>query len=136
MLKIFLTETDFFCVMRIHKHKLLLCVCLLSGNILRKTIEGYQNNFDFVTFEKIISNQSIFVSDRTTNMQISEMQNAIYGSLVTIQYHAKCNNPLYQKVKSNKFCFYIFCCKLDLVISQFLTPTTDKVSHPFISHET
>ena len=37
--------------------------------ILRKTIEGYQNSFDYLTFEKIISKQSIFVFDRTTNMQ-------------------------------------------------------------------
>ena len=30
--------------------------------------------FDFITFEKIITNQSIFVSDKTTNMQFRKMQ--------------------------------------------------------------
>ena len=39
---------------------------------LRKTIEGYIDSFDFITFEKIISNQSIFVSDKTTNMQFTD----------------------------------------------------------------
>ena len=42
------------------------------SNILRKTIEGYSNSFDFFTFEKIISTQTIFVSDKTTNMQFSK----------------------------------------------------------------
>ena len=32
-----------------------------------------------------------------TNMQFSKMQNKIYGSLVTIQYHTKHTNPLYPK---------------------------------------
>ena len=31
--------------------------------ILRKTIEGYQNSFDFITFEKIISKKGCFVSE-------------------------------------------------------------------------
>ena len=102
--------------------------------ILRKTIEGYYNSFDFITFEEIISHQSIFVSDGTTNMQCSKMQNAIYGSLVTIQYHVKCNNPYYRKVTRNSFCFYVFCCKPGLVIAKFLIPTTDLLSHLFITH--
>ena len=46
---------------------------------LRKTIEGYLNYFDFITFEKIISNQSIFVSDRT-------QQNAIFKSTHWLRY--------------------------------------------------
>ena len=41
--------------------------------ILRKTIEGFFFFFfNFITFEKMISNQSIFVSDRRTNMQFSK----------------------------------------------------------------
>ena len=32
---------------------------------LRKTIVGYQYLFDYITFEKIISKQTNFVSDRT-----------------------------------------------------------------------
>ena len=75
--------------------------------ILRKTIEGYVNSFDYITVEKIISIQGIFVSDRTTNMQFSRMQNKIHGSLVTIQYHTKCTNPLYPKFTSKKFSVYI-----------------------------
>ena len=58
---------------------------LNNASILRKTIEGYLNYFDYITFEKIFSKQSIFVSDRTNNMQFSNSQNKIYGSLVTIQ---------------------------------------------------
>ena len=45
-----------------------------SKYILRKTIEAYLNTFDYITFEKIISKQSIFVSDWTTNMLFSKMQ--------------------------------------------------------------
>ena len=40
-----------------------------------------------ITFKKIIFNQSILISYRTTTMQFSKMQNEIYGSLVTIQYN-------------------------------------------------
>ena len=36
--------------------------------VLIKTIEGYQNSFDVVTFYKIISKKGIFVLDRTTNL--------------------------------------------------------------------
>ena len=53
--------------------------------ILRKTIDEYYDSFDYITFEKIISKQSIFVYDRNTNMQFSKMQNKIDGSLVKIQ---------------------------------------------------
>ena len=50
-----------------------------DSSIPRKTIEGYQNSFDYITFEKIISKKSIFVFDRTTNLQFSKMQSEIYG---------------------------------------------------------
>ena len=79
-----------------------------SRNILRKTIEGYYNSFDYITFEKIISKHIIFVSDRTTNMKFSKMQNKIYGSLVSMQYHTKCTNPLYSKFTSKQFSLYLF----------------------------
>ena len=49
--------------------KPLVCMYLVEAgfyNKLRKTIEG--NYFGYITFEKIISIQGIFVSDRTTNM--------------------------------------------------------------------
>ena len=99
----------------------------IAYHILRKIVEEYQNSFDYITFEKIISKQSTFVFDRTTNLLFSNMQNEIYGPLVTIPYHAKCNNPFYQKMTSNKTCFYIFCCKPNLVIANFLIPATEKV---------
>ena len=52
----------------------------MISSLLRKTIEGYQNYFDYITVEKIISIQGIFVSDRTTNkLQFSRMQNKTYG---------------------------------------------------------
>ena len=89
---------------------------------------------DYITVEKIISIQGIFVSERATNMQFSRMQNKIYGSMVTIQYHTKCTNPLYQKFTSKKFRDYIFCRNLYLVITYVLILTTDKCSHPFISN--
>ena len=43
-----------------------------------------------ITFEKMIAKQkqSIFLFDRKTNLQFRKMQNEIYGSLITIQYHA------------------------------------------------
>ena len=102
--------------------------------ILRKTIEGYQNSFDYITVQKIIYIQGIFVSDRTINMQFSRMQNKIYGSLVTIQYHIKCTNPFYPKFTSKKFSVCIFCRNLYLAITYVLILTTDKCSHPFISN--
>ena len=37
-------------------------------------------------------NQSTFAPDRTTNMQFRKMQNEIYGSFVTIQYHSNVTN--------------------------------------------
>ena len=37
------------------------------------------------------SRNSSFVFDRTTYLQFSRMHKEVYGSLVTIQYHAKCN---------------------------------------------
>ena len=101
--------------------------------ILRKTIEGYQISFANITFEKNIFKQSIFVSDRTTNMQFSKVENKIYGPLVTIQYHTKCTNPLYPKFTSKKISVFIFCCNLQLVIAYALIPTTGKCSHPFVS---
>ena len=69
-----------------------------------KQLKDIKILLDFITFYKIISNQSSFVSNRTTIMQCSKIQNEIYRSLVTIQYHAKWNNSLYRKVTSNKFC--------------------------------
>ena len=102
--------------------------------ILRKTIEGYYNSFDYITFEIILSKQSIFVSDRPTSMQFSKMQNKIYRLLVMIRYHTKCTNPLYPKFTSKKNSVYIFCCNLNLVIAHVLILTTDKCSHPSISN--
>ena len=63
--------------------------------------------------------QSIFVFDRTTNLQLSKMQSEIYESLVTIQYHAECIKPLfiYRMYTNNKIRVYIFCCKLVLLIA-------------------
>ena len=67
-------------------------------------------------------------------MLFRRMQNKIYRSLVTIQYHTKCTNTLYPKFTSKKISVYIFCCNLYLVISYVLILTTDKCSHPFISN--
>ena len=53
--------------------------------LLGKTIEGYCNSFDYITFEKINYKLSIFVIDGTTDLQFIKMQNEIYGSLVMIQ---------------------------------------------------
>ena len=83
--------------------------------------------------KKIFFKQSIFVSDRTTNMQFSEMQNKIYRPLITIQYNTKCTIPLYPKFTSKKFSVFIFCCNFYLVIAYALIPTTDKCLHPFVS---
>ena len=49
-----------------------------------------------------------FVSDRPTHMQFRKMQNVIYGSMVTIQYHAKCTNLFTQKFTSKKIAFIFF----------------------------
>ena len=88
-------------------------------HILNKTIEGHKNSFDYITFEKIISKQIIFVSDRTTNMQISKMQNKIYGPLVMIQYHTKCTNPFYPKFTSKTFSVYILAATLTWSLLMF-----------------
>ena len=85
--------------------------------ILRKTIEGYLSSFYFITFEKTFSNKSMFVSDRTTNMQCSRIQNEIYGSVVTGQYHAKCNNPPYPNVTSKNLIFALILFAKNLIWS-------------------
>ena len=75
----------------------------------QKKLLKYIKKFDYITVEKIYSVQGIFVSDGTTNMQFSRMQNKIYGSLVSIQYHTKCTNPLYPNVhKQKKIAFIPF----------------------------
>ena len=74
-----------------------------KNNILRKTIEGYQNSFDFITFGNIVFKQIIFVIDRIITLQFTKMQIEIHGSLVTIQYYTKCTDPLYLKFTSKKF---------------------------------
>ena len=55
----------------------------------RKTIEGYQNYFEFITFEKIISKQSIFVFDRPDTLLFNKMQMKLAGCL--LQYNATPN---------------------------------------------
>ena len=99
--------------------------------ILRKTIEGYLNYFDNIIFDKIRFKQSIFVSDRTTNMQFSKMQNKIYEPLVRIKCYAKCTHLLYPKLQAKNLAFITFRYSLYLVIAYALIPTTDKFSHPF-----
>ena len=80
-------------------------VCTTNGIAYtqKKTIEGYLNYVDHITVKKIISIQCIFVSDRISKLQFSRMQDKIYGSLVTIQYHTKCTNTLYPKLTSKNF---------------------------------
>ena len=56
--------------------------------------------------------QSIFVFDRTTNGQFSKMRNEIYGSLVTIQYHAKCNNH-HESSQAIQFAFMFVAANLN-----------------------
>ena len=72
-------------------------MCLSINIYSEKQLKDILVLFNYITFEKTISNESIFLSDRTTNMQCSRMQNKIYGSVVTLQYHVKCDNPCYQK---------------------------------------
>ena len=101
-IKLFYAPTTYILV----GNKEIIITCLLKYT--QKTIEGYSNSFDSITFEKIISIQGVFVYDKTRNMQFRRMQNKVYGSLVTIQYHTKCANPLYQKFTSKKISCYIF----------------------------
>ena len=77
--------------------------------ILIKTIEGYQNTFDFITFGNIIFKQIIFVIDRIITMQFTKVQIEIHGSLVMIQYYTKCTDHLYPKFTSKKFSALNFC---------------------------
>ena len=49
----------------------------VNQDILRKTIEGYYNYFDYITFGNIISKQSKFVTDRTITIQFTKVQNEI-----------------------------------------------------------
>ena len=83
-------------------------------------------------FEKK-SKQSSFASDKTTNMQFSAIQNKIYGSLVTIQYHIKCTTLFTQILQAIKLAF-IFYCYLNLAIVNVFILISDKFSHPFIIH--
>ena len=65
-----------------------------TNSILRKTIEGYYNSFDIITFGNIIFKQIIFVIDRIITVPCTKKQIEIHGSLVTIQYYTKCTDPL------------------------------------------
>ena len=71
-----------------------------------------------ITFKKIIFNQNIIISYRTSTVQFSKMQNEIYGSLVTIQYNL-CTNPLYPKLKSNKSSAYIIAATFTWLLFKF-----------------
>ena len=53
-----------------------------------------------------MSKQSIFVFDRTTHLQFSELHNEPYRSLVTIQYHAKCNDLFTESSQAIQFAFF------------------------------
>ena len=81
-----------------------------KANILRKTIEGYLNSFDYITVEKIISIQGIFVSDRTINMQFSMMQNTINGSVPTL---------FTQSSQTKHLAFIFFAATLTLSLRMF-----------------
>ena len=49
------------------------------------------------------------VCDRAINTQCSRMNNEIYGSLVKVQYPAKCGiSPLTQKSQANNFALISF----------------------------
>ena len=77
-------------------------IYLLFSYILRKTMEGYLNYFDHITFRNIFCKQSKFVSDRTIALQFTKLQNEIHGSLVTIQYHTKLvGEPEIQKLEKS-----------------------------------
>ena len=98
-----------------------------------KQLKGINIILTLLQLKKKTQTKYFFAFNISTNLHIIKKQNEIYESLVTIQYHAKCNNPFYQNFTSNKICF-IFCCKHDLVIASFLIPTTEKFSLPFTSH--
>ena len=103
-------------------------------NILRKAIEGYSFFLLYYIWENNFQTNT-FVFDRTTNLRFNKMQNEIYGSLVTIQYHAKCSNPFFRKFTRTKICFCIFfAANLTWSIAYFLIPITEKFSHSVISH--
>ena len=95
-------------------------------NILRKTIVGYLNSFDLITFGILIFKPIIFVINRIITMQFTKMQIEIHGSLVTIQYYTKCSDPLYPKFISKKFSTLNFCCNLNQVMAYVLILTTAK----------
>ena len=106
----------------------------LSLSILRKIYEGYQISFDSITFERKKNPNKVFLFlIELPIFNSAKCKMKLTGSLVMIQYHTKCNNPLYRKFTSNKICCYIFCCKLDLAIACIPIPTTETFSRPFIS---
>ena len=55
-------------------------ISLFATILRKKQLKDIKKSFDYITVEKIISIHGIFVSDRTTNMHFSRMQNKIYGS--------------------------------------------------------
>ena len=58
------------------------------------------------------------------------MQNEIYGSLVTIQYHTKYTEPLYPKFTSKIFSVYIFAATFTWSLHMFyLSPQTSVHAH-------
>ena len=68
----------------------------------------------------------MIISDKTTNMQFSRMQNKIYGSLVTMQYHTNVQTLFTQSSQAKNLTFIFFAANLYLCsnsdLRQVFTP--------------
>ena len=60
---------------------------------LRKNLKDIKIISILFHFRQFFS-RLVFESDKNINMQLNKIQNDIYGSLITIQYRVKYNNPL------------------------------------------
>ena len=97
-------------------------------NMFRKTIEGYYK-FYYITFEKISSKQSMFVLDRTTNLQVKFTGHWLRYSTCTTP---NVSTLFIESSQAIKIAF--FCCKLVLIIACFRIWTTEKNYHPFFNY--
>ena len=71
-----------------------------SGNILRKTIEGYSDSFPSLTFNTIKTKLIMHAFHSSRYLQSKWMFDLSHASMIKVQYMSEWSNPLYWKVTS------------------------------------
>ena len=98
----------------------------LELSILRKIIKGYENSFDFTTFEKMISTKVFLYLIEQPICNSAKCKMKFTGHL--LRYSTA---PLVTTLFTESSQEYIF-----VVVAYVLMPTMNRFSHPIIRHRT